>query len=268
MLFLRQPDGEVQLHEFEATRDPPSEAREREIADAVSASAADAVVLVSEAWAARPDSVPEGGRARDAHDAEDVLLVAALDRWGNQVVLESLVAKTADGAVRVVPRVAFGEEYVVHTFYAVRSAWGLPTRIMLRGVLSVEIPADWTTIDEPQAVGVEPPSRVGAAQFSVYRRDAHAARPGKASDHVRQLAAAHGLTPQELIEHPTEDGYVSTAQFADGVRGLPALTIAGVRLSPTHLILFTYTEAEVDGDCRSQARRIFDSVAVVDAGRG
>jgi hypothetical protein len=265
MLFLREPGGNVQLHELEAIGDQPSATREREIADAVSALAADAVVLVSEAWGAQPDNVPQGGRARDADDVEDVLLVAALDRWGNQVVLESRVARTADGAVRVVPRRTFGGEYVVRTFDAVRSAWSLPTRIVLRGVLSAELPAGWTTIDEPQTMGVD--SGVGAAQFSVYRRDAHIARPGEASDHVRQLAATQGLTPQELIERPTEDGYVSIAQFADGARGVPSLTIAGVRVSPSHLILFTYTEVEVDGASRSQARRVFDSVAVVGAGR-
>ena len=49
--------------------------------------------VVAEAWAASGPSVPGGGRARDSAGARDMLLVAALDRSGNQAVFETTISR-------------------------------------------------------------------------------------------------------------------------------------------------------------------------------
>jgi hypothetical protein len=114
MYFLRQPSGEVSPRLFEAVISPVGDARAAEMAAAVSGSLSDAVVFVSEAWSASRESVPYGEHVRDSDSATDVLLVVALDRSGNQVVLETELRAGRSG-VEALDTVRHGPEYVVRT---------------------------------------------------------------------------------------------------------------------------------------------------------
>lgn len=126
MFFLRVESGDVEAHLFsEAGERPVGEARGREIAEAVRATGADAVVCVSEAWSAAPEAVPEGGGAGDASDARDVLLVAAVDGHGNSVALETPVARLPDGAVELSDSEEYEGDYSLNFLDPVKAVWGL-----------------------------------------------------------------------------------------------------------------------------------------------
>ena len=59
------------------------------IADEVECSGADGVVVVAEAWRAKPSNIADVGSAGDATESEDVLVVAGLDREGNECSLQT-----------------------------------------------------------------------------------------------------------------------------------------------------------------------------------
>ena len=102
MFFLRLPDGGVRPQLFDAVEQRPvGVSRAREMADGVQATGADAVAVVSEAWAADVGAIPDGGRAGDAPGATDLLLVAAIDREDNLVVFETPVRRGVDGSVEL-----------------------------------------------------------------------------------------------------------------------------------------------------------------------
>jgi len=121
MFFLRLPGGELDVQLFDDAERPVGAARGRQIAEAVRRTGADAVVAVSEGWSASQDAIPESGLAGDAEDARDVLVVAALDRSGDEVVLTTDLVRRADGAVEVGGTEDGGQFFV---FDELRNVWG------------------------------------------------------------------------------------------------------------------------------------------------
>jgi hypothetical protein len=116
--------GQIEPNQFQrAERRPVGESRSAEMAEAVKSSGADAIVMVSEAWSARKDSVPLGGGAGDAPDATDVLIVAAVDRLGNHVAVETDLQRLDDGTTSVGEIREYGADYDVAVFNAVRRVW-------------------------------------------------------------------------------------------------------------------------------------------------
>ena len=124
MFFLRVEGGELAAHLFaEAVERRVGEARGREIAEAVRSTGADAVVCVSEAWSAAPEAVPEEDGVGDAPDAHDVLLVAAVDRHGNSVALETPVVRLPDGTVELGASEEYEGDYSLNFLEPVKAAW-------------------------------------------------------------------------------------------------------------------------------------------------
>jgi hypothetical protein len=115
--------GQIKPNQFQRAERPVGESRAAEMAEAVKSCGADAIVMVSEAWSARKDSVPLGGGAGDAPDANDVLIVAAVDRLGNQVAVETDLQRLDDGTTSVGETREYGAEYDVAVFNAVRRVW-------------------------------------------------------------------------------------------------------------------------------------------------
>lgn len=262
MFFLRQPDGSVDARMFESTADPPGDARAQEMAEAVTASSADAVVFVSEAWRAHSASVPEGGRARDAEDADDILLVVALDRLGNQLVFETTLSR-GDDAVRAVETETHGPDYVVHTLNRVRGVWELPQRMAFRGgAFSAAVPPGWIVSEDGDTVQLEPPSRLGAAHFSIYRRaERREPTDGEATDFVQRVARSRGIDKLEASERRTRNGLAAVALFDEG-DGTMTKWIVGAHVSPLRAVLYTYNDDGSDSESRDRAVAIFESVAV------
>ena len=123
MFFLRVEDGvEARLFSEEAAR-PVGDARGREIAEAVRATGSDAVVCVSEAWSAAQEAVPERGGAGDAPDARDVLLLAAIDRHGNSVAVETPVSRRPDGTLALGASEEYEDGYSLNFLSPVRAIW-------------------------------------------------------------------------------------------------------------------------------------------------
>jgi hypothetical protein len=125
MFFLRFDSDRVEAHPFSEAERPVGDARAREMAHAVRASAANAIAFVSEAWSAPQESVPATGDAGDAPEAVDVLLLVALDREGNTVILETPFSHRPDGTVDLGDTQEHGIEYRVNVLDGVRSIWGL-----------------------------------------------------------------------------------------------------------------------------------------------
>jgi len=122
MFFLRMPDGAVKVEEFDdAFERPVGEARMRQVAGAIRRTGADAVVVVSEAWSSSQDAIPRGGLPGDARDARDVLVVAALDRSGGEVLLMTDLRRRADGSVEIGETEQGGRAVM---FDELRNAWG------------------------------------------------------------------------------------------------------------------------------------------------
>ncbi len=83
---------------------------------------------MSEAWASHADSIPLGGAAGDAPDRTDVLMVAAVDRLGNRVALETDIQHLGADTTRIGETREYGAEYEVGVFDAVRRVWGSTER--------------------------------------------------------------------------------------------------------------------------------------------
>jgi hypothetical protein len=125
MFFLRLASGEVEANVFSDSERPVGEARAREMADAVRSRGAVAIAFVSEAWSARPEDVPKSGGAGDAADALDVLLVAAVDRLGNTVALETPLFRSPDRNIELGESKEYAGEYQLNVMDKVRAVWGL-----------------------------------------------------------------------------------------------------------------------------------------------
>jgi hypothetical protein len=129
MYFLLLPDGSVSAKRFAAADRPVGDAYEQELVAAVTRTGADAVVFVSEAWSADPDTIPDGAGAGDAPGPDDVLIVAAVDRHGTEIVIETALISAPDGTVQLGESEEYADdEYRVRTLDAVRRSWrqGLP----------------------------------------------------------------------------------------------------------------------------------------------
>jgi hypothetical protein len=98
MVFVRQPDGAVSGFLLPQVEGEPRFGPGEVFAAARSAGG-DAVVVVSEVWAATPDTVPFGGRARDSPDRREMLVVAAVDRDDNAVLVQTPLHRAEDGSV-------------------------------------------------------------------------------------------------------------------------------------------------------------------------
>jgi hypothetical protein len=124
MFFLRLKSGDVEPYLFSGMDDRPvGDARGREVAEAVRTTGADAVVCVSEASSAEPEAIPEDGSAGDVPDARDVLVVAAVDRSGNSVALETPVSRRPDGSVELGDSDEYERNYSLNFLSPVRVVW-------------------------------------------------------------------------------------------------------------------------------------------------
>ena len=121
MFFLRLPSGEMDVQLFDEGERPVGPGRARQIAEAVRRTGADAVVAVSEGWSASQDAIPEGGLPGDARDARDVLVVAAVDRSGDEVMLTTDLLRRPDDSVEVGETEEGGQFFV---FDELRRVWG------------------------------------------------------------------------------------------------------------------------------------------------
>ena len=126
MFFLRFADGHVEVRQFEdASERPVGPRRAREMADAVRASNATAIVMVSEAWSAPEELIPDGGGAGDAADARDVLLLVALGSDGTTVTLVTPIRRLDDGALHLGETDEEGSESHAYVLDEVRRVWGI-----------------------------------------------------------------------------------------------------------------------------------------------
>jgi len=262
MFFLRLSDGSVEPKALESGVDPPGEAWGQEMAEAAATSSADAIVFVSEAWRASPGSVPQGGRPRDSKDAHDALLVVALDRLGNQLMFATTLSRGRDGRTFASQTASSGPESTVQTLNAVRSLWGLPRRLeFLGGAFSVAVPPGWSVSEDGNTVELEPPTRRGAAHFSVYRRgERRDPAPGEATEFVQRAARLCGAADIEVHEDKTRDGIVAVASF----NATPRRWRVGARISPLRAVLYTYNDDGNDQETWDTAAAVFDSIVVSD----
>jgi len=124
MFLLMTPDGAVHVERFGGARERPVGAfRARTMAEAVRRTSADAIALISEAWSAPEDSVPAGGGAGDSTRARDILLVAAIDRSGGQIVFETAIHRGADDSIEIGDSRRFATGYDLGIFDEVRAVW-------------------------------------------------------------------------------------------------------------------------------------------------
>jgi hypothetical protein len=122
-MYFLLVEGRVEPHLFGPADRPVGEARAAELAEAVRATGADAVVVVSEAWAAPADAVPPGSGAGDAPGATDVLIVAGVDRAGNQVAFETALQRGTDGILELGETHEYDASYNLFVLDAVREVW-------------------------------------------------------------------------------------------------------------------------------------------------
>jgi hypothetical protein len=126
MFFLQLESGAIEVRQFEeAFERPVGGSRSLEMADAVRATNATSIAFVSEAWSAPEESVPDRGGAGDAPDAREILLLAALDRSGNTVSLETPITRLPDGALGLGETEEDVGESKVRVLDDVRVVWGL-----------------------------------------------------------------------------------------------------------------------------------------------
>ncbi len=123
MFFLVLPDGSVKTTLFDPAEGPVGEIRGRAISEGVREYSAQAVAFISEAWSAPWEDVPEEGAAGDVARARDVLLVAATDRLGTNVVIETPIIGGADGVITLGDSTEYGDEYIVTVLDGARDAW-------------------------------------------------------------------------------------------------------------------------------------------------
>jgi hypothetical protein len=226
MYFLRTPDGGVRPRLF---RRPE---RSDELARAAGASSADAVVIVAET-------------------TTDSLLVAGLDRRGHQLVLETKLERRDDGTVKALATTA--DELVVPTLDGVRGVWELPRRLpFFGGAFCAEVPSGWSAAEDGDVVELEPPSRAGAAHFSVLARPGD----GEAAALVRRFADGRGAGDAEISKRGA-GGAETAFEDRDGHYWLVATWV-----TPTRAVLFTYNDDGGDDEARAEARAVLESVVV------
>jgi hypothetical protein len=88
--------------------------------------AAEAVAFIAEAWSAAPDDIQEGGAAGDSERATDLLIVAAADRFGDSITIETPVLVGDDDTVALGESEEFeGNLYRLGIIDAVRAHWAV-----------------------------------------------------------------------------------------------------------------------------------------------
>ena len=124
MFLLMKQDGGVDVERFQDEPERPvGRFRARAMADAVRRTNADAIALISEAWSAPEDSMPEGRGAGDSTSARDILLVAAIDRNGRQIVFETAIHRGTGDSIDIDDSRRFGPDYSLGVFDEVRAIW-------------------------------------------------------------------------------------------------------------------------------------------------
>lgn len=128
MFFLLLPDGRVEVDQFDEVDRPVGDSRAQQLVDSARKVRAEAVAFISEAWSAPADAVPEGFGAGDSTEASDVLVVAAADRGGGYISIETPVFFAADNTVALGDSAEHEDSsYQVRILDEVRAMWSRET---------------------------------------------------------------------------------------------------------------------------------------------
>ncbi len=172
MFFLRFENGQVEPRLFES-----DQRRGRDLMLAIENSGATAVGVVAEAWAASASTVPDGGRVRDSADTRDILLVAALDRNGNQTVFETTVIRRRFRGPLFEQSREHGRGFRVAVFDEIRELWGLPQSRHYAGrfgSVDIEVPHGWSAEMIDGMVQILPDNDAGAMHITIRARETSA----------------------------------------------------------------------------------------------
>ena len=259
MFVLRSESGEVQPCLFGS-----DEHRGRILAQAAADASATVVGVIAEAWTAPSSAVPDGPRVRDSPDRRDILLVAALDRAGDQVVLETAVTRRRFRQTAVDE--TSDRDRAVHfaIFDETRELWGLPRRLHYPGAfgsLSLEVPLRWSVELVDGVIEILPNTDDGAMHISIRGRDAnHPLEPGEAQRIAASFAGVSTSAPVVTDERAASWGLASGTRFdfqdATATRHMELC----VCVSRSCIVAATWNDEGSPEESRLAARTIFDSL--------
>jgi hypothetical protein len=259
MFFMRSESGEVEPRLFES-----DDQRGADLALAVSSADAAAVGIVDEAWAASESEIPEGGRASDAASRREILLVAALDREGNQAAFETTVIRRRSRQPVLEETLERGSGFRVATFDETRELWGLPRRLHYSGSfgsLDLEVPPRWKSDLINGVVEIVPETDDGAMHISIQGRDR--SRPVESGEARRIVAGfARPMTDDEVAvdEREAPWGLVASSTFdvqeATQTRHLDLFAA----VANSCVVACTWNDDGSSEQTRLSARAIFETI--------
>lgn len=259
MFFLRSENGEVEPRLFAS-----DDRRGADLALAVRNADSVAVGVVAEAWAASEAEIPEGGRASEAVGHREILLVAALDRHGNQVAFETTVFRRRFRQPLVEESHERDSSFRVATFDETRELWGLPRRLHFSGAfgsLDLEVPPRWQSDLASGVVEILPDTEDGAMHISIRARDT--TRPVETGD-ARQIVVgfARPMTDDDVAvdERQAPWGLVASSTFdvQETTRTRHLDLFAAVATSC--VVACTWNDDGSSEQTRLSARAIFDTI--------
>jgi hypothetical protein len=259
MFFLRSESGEVQPFLFGT-----DEHRGRILSQAAADASATVVGVIAEAWTAPGSAVPDGGRVRESADRRDILLVAALDRGGDQIVLETPVIRRRFRQTDVEKTSERDRAFHFAIFDETRELWGLPRRLHYPGAfgsLSLEVPVRWSVELVDGVIAILPNTDDGAMRISIRGRDAnHPLEPGEARRIVASFAGVSTSAPVVIDERPASWGLGAGTRFdfqdATATRHMELF----VCVSRSCIVAATWNDEGSPEESRRAARTIFDSL--------
>jgi hypothetical protein len=266
MFFLRSESGEVDPRLFES-----DDRRGADLALAVSNADAAAVGVVAEAWAASESEIPEGGRASEAASPREILLVAALDRHGNQVAFETGVIRRRFRQSVLEETSERDSSLRIATFDETRELWGLPRRLHFSGAfgsLDLEVPLRWGSDLVNGVVEIMPETDDGAMQISIRGRDDN--RPVETGEARRIVVGfARPMTGDDVAvdERDAPWGLVASSNFdvQESTRTRHIELFAAVAISC--VVACTWNDDGSSEQTRLSARAIFDTIRLTPTSR-
>lgn len=264
MLFLRSDSGEVEPRLFGSDQH-----RGRILAQAAADARAGVVGVIAEAWTASEATVPDGARVRDSPDRRDILLVAALDRCGNQVVFETPVTRRRFRQPSVAESRERDRTFHFAIFDETRQLWGLPRRLQYSGTfgsLSLEVPARWSVKVVDGVIEVLPDTDDGAMHISIRGRDANRPlEPGEAQQIAANFAGASTSAPVVVDERKASWGLVAGTAFDFQDAAVTRHMELFVCVSTSGIVAATWNDEGSPEDVRVSARAIFDGMDLAPA---
>jgi hypothetical protein len=233
----------------------------QQIADAARQSDAHAVVLVCEGRRGQANCISTGHSAAEAMTDDDLLLVAALDRAGHQVIFESRVLRRTDRRPELEQSVEWGSEFYVGALQQTRTLWDLPQRVLFYGgAFSAEIPRGWSYEEDQDVIELTPVDPEGAGHFSVLGREPVQPAATDAVGLVARFIRDRGDQPPRIEQRQAPWGFSAVATVSDPEQG--SLWVVGAAISPVTAIIYSYNQPGPNRNVPDAARSIFDSVVV------